>query len=164
MKMKKLVLLMVLILACITESYAQKTVYQFRDAQSRAGDAITEVCVKPTVVEVQLIGGESPTRRVFTYDLSREETEIAMKGDLGNIRSWATYRANEDAKSDVIMAATYKVESNDKGGYTVTVVGFPAVFSKWYTATDKDYEWIKIKKLAPANDKGTIAPVVKNNN
>lgn len=26
--------------------------------------------------------------------------------------------------SDVIMAATYKVETNDEGGYTVTVVGF----------------------------------------
>ena len=84
--------------------------------------------------------------------------------DLGNVRSWATYKANEDAGSDVIMAATYKVETNDEGGYTVTVVGFPAVFSKWYTATKDDYEWIRIKKLAPTDEKGVIAPVVKTNN
>ena len=87
-----------------------------------------------------------------------------MKGELGNVRSWATYKANEDAGSDVIMAATYKVETNDEGGYTVTVVGFPAVFSKWYTATKDDYEWIRIKKLAPTDEKGVIAPVVKTNN
>lgn len=51
-----------------------------------------------------------------------------MKGDLVNIRAWATYMANEEFKSDVIMAATYKVESNNNGGYTVWVVGYPAVF------------------------------------
>ena len=164
MKMKKLILLIALILGCTLESYAQKSTFQFRDAQSRAGDAVSEVCVKPVVAEVRLLGGETPKRQVFTYKFTREEVEIGLKGDLGNVRSWATYKANEDAGSDVIMAATYKVETNDEGGYTVTVVGFPAVFSKWYTATKDDYEWIRIKKLAPTDEKGVISPVVKTNN
>ena len=157
MKMKKLILLIALILGCTLESYAQKSTFQFRDAQSRAGDAVSEVCVKPVVAEVRLLGGETPKRQVFTYKFTREEVEIGLKGELGNVRSWATYKANEDAGSDVIMAATYKVETNDEGGYT-------AVFSKWYTATKDDYEWIRIKKLAPTDEKGVIAPVVKTNN
>lgn len=72
--------------------------------------------------------------------------------------------ANENYDSDVIMAATYKVESNDKGGYSVWVVGYPAVFDKWYTATENDYEWIKIKKLAPTDEKAMVTPVVKTSN
>lgn len=167
MNMKKLILFLTLILTCAAGAYAQKTTYKFRDAQSRAGDAITEVCVKPTVVEVRLLipeGKEKPERRTYQCDLSKEEAEIGMKGDLINIRAYATYMANEYYDSDVIMAATYKVESNDKGGYSVWVVGYPAVFDKWYTATEKDYEWIKIKKLAPTDEKAMLTPVVKTSN
>ena len=74
MKMKKLILLIALILGCTLESYAQKSTFQFRDAQSRAGDAVSEVCVKPVVAEVRLLGGETPKRQVFTYKFTREET------------------------------------------------------------------------------------------
>ncbi len=167
MKMKKLILFLTLTFACAIATYAQKTTYKFRDAQSRAGDAITEVCVKPTVVEVRLLnapGENQPGRQTYKCDLTKEEAEIAMQGDLVNIRAWATYMANEEFKSDVIMAATYKAESNDKGGYTVWVVGYPAVFDKWYTATKDDYEWIRIQKLTPTDNKAAIAPVVKTSN
>ena len=85
MKMKKLILLIALILGCTLESYAQKSTFQFRDAQSRAGDAVSEVCVKPVVAEVRLLGGETPKRQVFTYKFTREEVEIGLKGDLGNV-------------------------------------------------------------------------------
>ena len=167
MKMKKLILFLVLVFAGVATTFAQKTTYKFRDAQSRAGDAITEVCVKPTVVEVKLLnapGKNSPERQTYKCELSKEEAEIAMKGDLVNIRAWASYMANEEFKSDVIMAATYKVESNNNGGYTVWVVGYPAVFDKWYTATKDDYEWIRIQKLAPSDNKAMVAPVVKTSN
>lgn len=63
-----------------------------------------------------------------------------------------------------VATLSWQPPINDEGGYTVTVVGFPAVFSKWYTATKDDYEWIRIKKLAPTDEKGVIAPVVKTNN
>lgn len=85
MNMKKLILFLALILTCAMVSYAQKTTYKFRDAQSRAGDAITEVCVKPTVVEVRLLipeGKVKPERRTYQCDLSKEEAEIGMKGAL----------------------------------------------------------------------------------
>lgn len=167
MKMKKLILLLALLFVCAITTYAQKSTFKFRDAQSRAGDAITEVCVKPTVVEVKLLNGPEknvPERRIYKCELSKEEVEIGMQGDLVNVRAWATYMANEEFKSDVIMAATYKVESNEKGGYTVWVVGYPAVFDKWYTATKEDYEWIRIKKLAPSDNKAIVAPVVKTGN
>ena len=47
MKTKKLFLIIALVVGCAVGAHAQKTVFKFRDAQARAGDAVTEVCVKP---------------------------------------------------------------------------------------------------------------------
>ena len=55
MKTKKLFLIIALVVGCAVGAHAQKTVFKFRDAQARAGDAVTEVCVKPTVVEVKIL-------------------------------------------------------------------------------------------------------------
>lgn len=163
MNMKKFVLLVALIVACTMEMYAQKTVFKFRDAQSRAGDAVTEVCVKPTVVEVEILKDKG--RIEDPWELSKEEVEIAMKGDLANIRAWGTYMSNKKYSSDVIMGATFKVESNEKtGGYTVWVMGYPGVFKNWHTATPDDYEWMRIQKLSVGNDRSKIAPVIKDKN
>ena len=144
MKTKKLFLIIALVVGCAVGAHAQKTVFKFRDAQARAGDAVTEVCVKPTVVE---------------------EVEIAMKGELDNIRAWGTYLSTIKYNCDVIMGATFKVEDNEKtGGYTVTVVGYPGIFVNWHPATQDDYEWIRLQKLSPTDGKSQIAPVVKNKN
>ena len=45
MKMKKLILLIALILRLYIGELCSKVTFQFRDAQSRAGDAVAEVCV-----------------------------------------------------------------------------------------------------------------------
>ena len=149
--MKKLILIMMLVFGCVIGTYAQKTVFKFRDAQARAGDAVTEVCVKPTVVEVKILEEKGRIKDVWT--LSREEVEVAMKGELDNIRAWGTY------------LSTFKIEDDEKsGGYTVTVVGYPGVFTNWHTATTEDYEWIRIQKLSGADDRTKIAPVIKNKN
>ena len=150
MKTKKLFLIIALVVGCAVGAHAQKTVFKFRDAQARAGDAVTEVCVKPTVVEVKI---------------SKEEVEIAMKGELDNIRAWGTYLSTIKYNCDVIMGATFKVEDNEKtGGYTVTVVGYPGIFVNWHPATQDDYEWIRLQKLSPTDGRSQIAPVVKNKN
>ena len=52
MKTKKLFLIIALVVSCAVGAHAQKTVFKFRDAQARAGDAVSEVCVKLSVVVV----------------------------------------------------------------------------------------------------------------
>ena len=82
-----------------------------------------------------------------------------------NIRAWGTYLSTIKNDCDVIMGATFKIEDDEKsGGYTVTVVGYPGVFTNWHTATTEDYEWIRIQKLSGADDRTKIAPVIKNKN
>ena len=48
------------------------------------------------------------------WTLSKEEVEIAMKGELDNIRAWGTYLSTIKYNCDVIMGATFKVEDNEK--------------------------------------------------
>lgn len=111
MKTKKLFLIIALVVGCAVGAHAQKTVFKFRDAQARAGDAVTEVCVKPTVVEVKIL--EDKGRIKDEWTLSKEEVEIAMKGELDNIRAWGTYLSTIKYNCDVIMGATFKVEDEE---------------------------------------------------
>ncbi len=161
--MKRFIFLFILIGGCCIQGYAQKTVHKFRDAQARAGDAVTQVFVKPTVVSVEMIKEKGRVKDEWT--LSREEVEVAMKGELDNIRAWGTYLSTMKHECDVIMGATYKIEDNQEAeGYTVTVVGYPGRFVDWHPATEADYEWIRIQKYSDLKDGKAISPVVKNHN
>ena len=160
--MKKLILFLALVCVGVMSSYAQKSVYKFRDAQARAGDAVTEVCVMPTIVEVKVLSEKGRISDV--WNLSKEEVEVAMKGELSNLRAWGTYLSTLKHQCDVIMGATYKVEDDEKtNGYTVTVVGYLGVFTNWHTATEADFKWVQLQRTTAGNDRG-IAPVVKNGN
>ena len=55
-------------------------------------------------------------KRQDEWTLSKEEVEIAMKGELDNIRAWGTYLSTIKYNCDVIMGATFKVEDNEKTG------------------------------------------------
>ena len=114
--MKKIILSFAILLACVFESYAQKTVFKFRDAQARAGNAETEVIVKPTVVDVEIKKDENGKfiKINHPWPLSKEEVEIGMEGKLDNIRAWATYLTVQKYDCDVIMGATYKVEDDEE--------------------------------------------------
>ena len=65
-----------------------------------------------------------------------------MKGELDNIRAWGTYLSTIKNDCDVIMGATFKIEDDEKsGGYTVTVVGYPGVFTNWHTVIGMLCTW-----------------------
>ena len=164
--MKKFVLLFALLLACVCESFAQKTVFKFRDAQARAGNAETEVVVKPTVVDVQIQKVNNQYKKIQdTWPLSKEEVEIGMDGKLDNIRAWGTYLSVQKHQCDVIMGATYKVEDDEETkGYKVTVVGYPGNFANWHPATKEDFDWIQIQRASGANEESKKAPIVKSRN
>ncbi len=137
-------------------SFAQKTEYHFQDTQARLLDVTSNAYVKPLTVELNVLTKEHKT---WVFPLTNAEVD-AMKGDLVNIRSYAVYAASKQENCDVIVAATFNVKSV-KGGFEVTVVGYPANFINWKTATKDDYEWIKMEKVQTTSEKDKIAPVVK---
>ena len=87
------------------------------------------------------------------WTLSKEEVEIAMKGELDNIRAWGRICPPSNTTAMSSWGATFKVEDNENRGYTVTVVGYPGIFVNWHPATQDDYEWIRLQKLSPTDGK-----------
>lgn len=153
-------------LLCSIAGFAQKTVYHFQDTQARQLDVLTHAYVKPLTVELEI---KSQTHQEWTVPLTNKEVEQMIatttgEGQVDNIRNFAIYKITKDEHCDVIVAPTINVKSNDDGsGFTVTVIGFPANFVKWKTATEADYEWIRMEKTQTTSDKEIRAAVKKTN-
>jgi len=138
--------------------YAQKnTEFRFQDTQARLLDVMSNAYVKPLTVELQVM---TKKRISEIIPLTKQEVEQDMKGDLSNIRSFAVYRASQIHDCDVIVAATFNVRTAGDG-YEVNVIGYPANFVNWKTASQEDYEWIKMEKTVTTSEREKIAAVVK---
>ena len=139
-------------------TFAQKTTVRMQDTQARLLDVSSNAYVKPLTVELNV----QKDRVRKTWNLTKDEAENQMNGDLANIRAWAVYKTSQLYDCDVIVAATFNFRTNDKAdGYEIEVVGFPANFINWKTATQADYEWIKMEKVQTTSDRDKIQAVVK---
>lgn len=154
--MKKVLLLIVAMAMCIV-SYGQKTEFRFQDTQARLLDVTSNAYVKPLTVELQVLTNK---RISEVIKLTRQEVEQDMKGDLTNIRSFAVYRASQLHDCDVIVAATFNIRTAGDG-YEVNIIGYPANFVNWKTASQADYEWIKMEKTVTTSDKDKISAAVR---
>ncbi len=138
--MKK-ILTTVIVLMCVMVANAQKTVsYRYENTQARAMDVVSSGYVKPLTVELKV--DDAKGRQHFSYDMDKDFVENDMKGDVENVRSYGLFRASADANCDVIVAPTFHLYTNDKGGYTLEVVGYAADFVNWKTMSDEDVSWI----------------------
>lgn len=155
--MKKLFVCL-LVFTMFSTVYAQKTVTKVQETQARLLDVTSNAYVHPLTVELKITEGRI---RDVLY-LTKEQAEVEMKGDMVNIRSYGVFMSSKKHNADVIVAATFNFRTADDGnGYELEVVGFPAVFCNWATATATDYEWIKMEKTQTTNDIEKIKPIIK---
>lgn len=154
--MKRFSFVMLALMLCCA-SFAQKTEFRFQATQARLLDVQSNAYVKPLTVELQVV---SQKRVSEIIKLTRQEVEQDMKGDLDNIRSYAVYRASQLHNCDVIVAATFNVRTAGDG-YEVNIIGYPANFVNWKTATQADYEWIRMEKTVTTSERDKIAAAVK---
>lgn len=150
-------LLLVFTIAMSLFCYAQKTEFRFQDTQARLLDVTSNAYVKPLTVELKVLTNKRVSEII---KLTRQEVEQDMKGDLNNIRSFAVYRASQLHDCDVIVAATFNVRTAGEG-YEVNIIGYPANFVNWQTATQADYEWIKMEKTVTTSERDKIAAAVR---
>lgn len=61
---------------------------------------------------------------------------------------------------DVIVAATFNIRTAGDG-YEVNIIGYPANFVNWKTATQADYEWIQMEKTVTTSEREKIAAAIK---
>jgi len=150
-------LLLVFTIAMSLFCYAQKTEFRFQDTQARLLDVTSNAYVKPLTVELKVLTNKRVSEII---KLTRQEVEQDMKGDLNNIRSFAVYRASQLHDCDVIVAATFNVRTAGEG-YEVNIIGYPANFVNWQTATQADYEWIKMEKTVTTSERDKISAAVR---
>ena len=143
----------------IMGAQAQKVKYQ--DTQARLLDVTSNAYVKPLTVELKV--DTSKGRIVDVWPLTKEQVEVEMGGDIANIRSWGVYQSSKKHNVDVIVAATFNFKTDDTrdGFYQLTVVGYPASFVNWATATEADYEWIRMEKVVTTSEREKISAIVK---
>lgn len=121
---------------------AQKTTtFRYEDTQARALDLRTSGYVKPLINEVKVDAARG--RQKFVIDMEKDFVEGDMKGEIVNIRSYGVFKATEQWSCDVVVAPTFHFYTNNKGGYTLEVLGFAGSFINWRTMTDADLEWIR---------------------
>lgn len=158
--MKRIILLALFAICCITGAQAQRDKVKIQDTQARLLDVTSNAYVKPLTVELKVDHSKGRIRDEWT--LTKEQAESEMKGDIVNIRSYAVYMSSQKHNADVIVAATFNFRTNDEGtGYLITVVGYPATFQNWKTAEASDYEWIRMEKTLTTADREKISAVVK---
>ena len=158
--MRKFTLFCMLSLVFAVSAMAQKPNVKIQDTQARLLDMQSNGYVKPLTVELKV--DDSKGRVRDQWQLTREQAETEMNGDLANIRSYAVYMSSKKHNCDVIVAATFNFRTSDDGkGYEIEVVGFPASFVNWKTATQADYEWIRMEKVQTTADRDKIQAVVK---
>lgn len=139
-----------LLVFAISANAQKTTTYRYEDTQARALDMVSKGYVKPIVNEVKV--DEQRGRMVFSQLLDQEFVERDMKGDVTNIRSYGLFLASQEWKCDVVVAPTFHLFTNDKGGYTIEVVGFAGNFVNWHTMTDADLDWIRVTQTRLTED------------
>lgn len=160
--MKRL-LAIVFLMGCFAISMiAQKTTQvQYQETQARLLDVSSNAYVKPLTVELKVKGNQ---RIREVVKIPRNFALVAMKADPSNWRSYAVYEVSKRMSCDVIVAATFNIKYDEVAGdqdVQIEVVGYPADFTNWQTATTQDLEWIRMEKTITTAEREKIAAAVK---
>ena len=150
---------MIALVSCCLVASAQKNQTSIQETQARLLDVNPNAYVRPLTVEVQVT---SEGRITDTWPLTAEQVN-ALNGDLANIRSWGVFQSSRKHNCDLIVAATFDFKSDPMtpGMYILTVVGFPANFVNWKTASDDDLKWITSEKATNVSDREKVKAIVK---
>lgn len=156
--MKKFLFVALLVIAGIGELAAQGKV-EFRESQARLLEPVQNAYVKPLIVELEI--DESKGKIVDSWKFTNREVN-ALNGEVSNLRTRALFNSTQKHDADVIVAATFDVASLEDGtGFEVKVIGYPAKYKGWSTATPEDFEWIRMEKTITTSEKDKIQAIIK---
>lgn len=141
---------------------AQKnTIVQYMNTQARILDVSSNAYVKPLTVELKI---KSQQRIREIVKIPKANAIGAMNADPNNWRSYAVYEVSKRLNCDVIVAATFNIKFDEVAGdkdVQIEVVGFPADFTNWQTATNQDLEWIKTDILSTTANRTNVNAAIK---
>lgn len=155
--MKKTFLIVCISMLCLAKASAQK-VESYKSTQARILEPQSSAYVRPLTVSLKVI----TTERIRDRWTLTSDDVAAFRGSVSDIRSWGVYRSCKEHNCDVIVAATFNLQSdNTSKGFILEVVGYPAKYENWKTAVPADYEWIKLEKTYTTNEREKVSAIIK---
>ena len=155
----KIIMIMLAILGVTTVSAQSTKIYQYQETEARAMDVWSNAYVKPLTVELKVKGGRTRTM----VDIPADKV-AALRNDPVNWRSYAGFVASKKMDCDVIVAPSFNIDYNsalDNGTVHVEVVGFPADYVNWKSATPEDMQWIATEKYITTQQREMNEAIVK---
>lgn len=147
--MKKLFAAFLILLAGVMPSQAEKTVrFDFQTSEARTIDVHPTTYVHPLVAEVVV---DTKTGRIHdTWTLTPTEFLSRQYPDndaatLHNLRAYGLFKSSEKHGCDLIVAATFDIKISDDG-VVINLIGYPANFANWSSATTADFNWINLER------------------
>lgn len=138
---------------------AQKAVkFEFSASEARALDMSPATYVKPLVAEVKVDESQGRIRDSWILTNAGFNSRVIQGDDAATIRNlqiYGMFKSSEKHNCDLIVAPTFDIHV-DNSGATITVVGYPANFTKWATSTAADYDWIK---MTPGGSTQPVEPL-----
>lgn len=158
--MKKFFLALFALVMGTVVCHAQKEV-RIQNTEVRKVNVLANAYVKPLTVEVKVSDKGRVTERIqlsnqdlldlaggTKYTTTDKEFLVEF---VQNIRNFATYRVCQIHQCDMLVASTSNIRTVENG-IVVEIMGFPANFVNWKTATQADYEWIEMEKDQTKSD------------
>lgn len=130
---------------------------KFEQSQSRIIEPKQNVFIVPLVAEIEIL--ENQKRQDYgSYEFAISSIETLTYQMLENFKANALYRAAREADADLIVAATFKVISDEKGKKLfIDVSGFPGRYKNFRSADleKEEYKWIPVI-YPPEGHKDTV--------
>lgn len=145
---KKLVILTLLVFSGVS-AFAQK----YEEKQGRVIEPFQTVFARPLVVDMVPVNpNDMSVQEYGPYHFDVEVSKLTFL-DLENLRAAAVYNASSEDNADMIVGATFRIQSPQKGGgLDVWVKGYPVKYANWRLfgnnttldgqKVDDSYNWV----------------------
>lgn len=145
----------------------EEVVSSYFEATGRNLEVSASAINLPLVAEIQVlpkkivyVETEAFKKKTVTEVIRQYGNDLKTIG-LAEYKRLALANAANANNADMIVGATFVIETTEDNHFSVTVTGYPAVYVNFHTATAKDAELLKL--MEPYMQKANYDPVLNSN-
>lgn len=150
--LKRIVLVVVGVIALAVTANAQKTTYTVAESSSTFLEPSPSIITTPLVADIKILGEkisyvEPDALKIFPLTNFQQ---------LPQLRSIIVARATRAYNADLLVGVSFDMQTTENGELKVTVTGYPAKYNNFRNATYEEVRSVYLAKLATKNDEQRI--------
>lgn len=150
--LKRIVLVVVGVIALSVTANAQKTTYTIAESSSTFLEPSPSIITTPLVADIKILGEkisyvEPDALKIFPLTNFQQ---------LPQLRSIIVARATRAYNADLLVGVSFDMQTTENGELKVTVTGYPAKYNNFRNATYEEVRSVYLAKLATKNDEQRI--------